>query len=372
MWTDIDNDERAFLYVNGRPVQYFGPGRYFVFRPFQKTHVARYSIKTILAELVAEELALVTEGDVAVVDVSQGERAVVRRRGRPVAWLGVGRHVVWTAERVSIGAKRDVAVTVEKLDTSALSAAPLSDDLRTITPVTDYVEVSAPSGAVALRFVDGVLEAVLPAGRHAAWLTTRKVHFSVLDLRERTLAVNGQEVMSRDRVSLRMNIAAVFRITDPVRVATVARDPDELLYLAIQLATRELVGSRTLDELLADREGLATALAPRVSTQAEKVGLLLLELGVKDLVLPGEMRTLLNRVIEAQKEAEANVILRREETAAVRSMANTAKVLSESPMLLRLKELEAYKELAAKVGQVHLVVGDGALDRLRLDIGQGR
>ena len=74
---------------------------------------------------------------------------------------------------------------------------------------------------------------------------------------------------------------------------------------------------------------------------APALGLEVLDPGVKDLVLPGEMKVLLNRVIEAQKEAEANVILRREETAATRSMAQTAKVLGENPLLVRLKELEA-------------------------------
>ena len=123
---------------------------------------------------------------------------------------------------------------------------------------------------------------------------------------------------------------------------------------------------RTLDELLATREQLGLQLMPTVRERAQSVGLELLDLGVKDLVLPGEMKTLLNRVIEAQKEAEANVILRREETAATRSMAQTAKVLAENPLLVRLKELEAYKELAAKVGQVHVVLGDGALPQLQL------
>ena len=84
-----------------------------------------------------------------------------------------------------------------------------------------------------------------------------------------------------------------------------------------------------------------TALRPAVTERAAALGLDVLDLGLKDLVLPGEMKALLNRVIEAQKEAEANVILRREETAATRSMAQTAKVLVENPLLVRLKELEA-------------------------------
>jgi regulator of protease activity HflC (stomatin/prohibitin superfamily) len=107
-------------------------------------------------------------------------------------------------------------------------------------------------------------------------------------------------------------------------------------------------------------------MSPTVKARAASMGLELIELGLKDVVLPGEMKDLLNKVIAATKEAEANVILRREETAATRSLAQTAKVLAENPLLVRLKELEAYKDLAAKVGQVHLVLGDGALERLQL------
>ena len=131
-------------------------------------------------------------------------------------------------------------------------------------------------------------------------------------------------------------------------------------------SAREAVTTRTLDELLVTRDELSRVMTPAVRERADGVGLELIELGVKDVVLPGEMKELLNKVIQAQKEAEANVILRREETGATRSMAQTAKVLSENPLLMRLKELEAYKELAAKVGQVHLVLGDGALDKLQL------
>ncbi|HET7786840.1 MAG TPA: SPFH domain-containing protein [Myxococcales bacterium] len=126
------------------------------------------------------------------------------------------------------------------------------------------------------------------------------------------------------------------------------------------------MATRTLDELLAAREELGQSLRPAVAERAAALGLELLDLGLKDLVLPGEMKALLNRVIEAQKEAEANVILRREETAATRSMAQTAKVLAENPLLVRLKELEAYKDLAGKVGQVNLVLGAGVLPQLQL------
>jgi regulator of protease activity HflC (stomatin/prohibitin superfamily) len=368
---DVGLRERAFVMVNGRAERYLGPGRHWVFRPFSRVEVERVSAACLLADLDAEQLALVPPEDLQLLTVAPHQRALVLRHGKPVKWLGPGQHQVWTLERTLVGrgSVEQVArpaVTVEGVDTSGIEAPPLRDDVRPLVPATDYVEATAPEGSVVLRYVDGVLEAVLPAGRHAAWTTTRKVLLSVVDLRERLLHVTGQEVMTKDRVSLRLNLSASFRVADARRLATVARTPDDVLYLAMQLAAREAVSTRTLDELLASRDELASQLEAEVRSRVEPVGLALLTFGVKDVILPGEMKALLNRVIEAQKEAEANVILRREETAATRSLAQTAKVLAENPLLVRLKELEAYKDLAGKVGQLHVVLGQGAVPTLQL------
>ena len=358
MRIDVNLTERALVLVDQLPVRYLGPGRHRVSAaPWRALEVRRYDTDRLLAELRPEELALVPERDLVRLTLNPDQRAVLSRRGRPLKWLQAGMHLVWTV---------DPTVTVEVLDVSGVEAAPLRDEVKALVPATDYVEATAAEGTAVLRYVDGALEAVLGPGRHAAWTVRRKVQLSVIDTREKQLAVNGQEVMTRDRVSLRLNLVAAWRVADVRRLATVARAPDEVLYVAVQLAAREAVSTRTLDELLAAREQLGLQLMPTVRERAQGVGLELLDLGVKDLVLPGEMKTLLNRVIEAQKEAEANVILRREETAATRSMAQTAKVLAENPLLVRLKELEAYKELAAKVGQVHVVLGDGALPQLQL------
>jgi regulator of protease activity HflC (stomatin/prohibitin superfamily) len=288
----------------------------------------------------------------------------VTRRGKPARWLSTGVHQIWTVERNP--RESSPAVTVEVFDVSGVETGPLRDDVRALVPASDYVEVTAAEGATVVRYVDGALEAVLGPGRFAAWTAKRKVQLVALEVRERLLPVNAQEVMTKDRVTLRLNLAVNYRVADARRLATVARAPDEVLYLAIQLASREAIATRTLDELLAAREELGQSLMPAVQARAAALGLEVLDLGLKDLVLPGEMKALLNRVIEAQKVAEANVITRREETAATRSMAQTAKVLAENPLLIRLKELEAYKELAAKVGQVHVVLGDGALPQLQL------
>ena len=364
-------NERAFVRVNGVPVRYLGPGRHWVFRPFAKVELVRINTEAIVSELHPEEVRLVPAEDLQVLHLSENQRALVTRRGRPARWLGVGEHLVWTVARRTKVNATGITETIEDIridvfDTTTVQTKPLRDDVKALVPASDYVETMAPANTVAIRFVDGVLDAVLPPGRHAAWTTERKVTFTVIDLRERLLHVTGQEVMTKDRVTLRLNLSASYKVADPERLATVAREPDDILYLAVQFVSREAVATRTLDELLASREALGGVIAPEVAKRATDVGLEVVAFGLKDIVLPGEMKALLNRVIEAQKEAEANVILRREETAAVRSMANTAKVLADNPILIRLKELEAYKELAGKVGQIHLVVGEGQMPKLNL------
>ena len=358
MRIDVSLRERVLVLVNGKPERYLGPGRHRLWLPLlANVQLEKYDTDALVADLRAEALPLVPKADLEVVTLSPTERALVSRRGRPAKWLQSGERQIWTV---------DPTVTVEVIDVSGVATEPLRDEVKALVPAADYVEATAVDGTTVVRYVDGAIDAVLGAGRHAAWQVRRKVNLAVIDLREQQLAVNGQEVMTKDRVSLRLNLTAAWRVADVRRLATVARAPDEVLYVAVQLATREAVSTRTLDELLAAREQLGLQLQPTVAQRALAVGLELLDLGVKDLILPGEMKALLNRVIEAQKEAEANVILRREETAATRSMAQTAKVLAENPLVVRLKELEAYKELAAKVGQVHLVLGEGALPQLQL------
>jgi hypothetical protein len=369
MKIDVKVNERVFLILDGAPKAYLGPGLHRVLHPFQDVKVERVAVGGLTGELDERRLALVPAGDLAVVTLGEHERALVLRRGKPALWLAAGVHQVWTVER---GVERATGATVPlievlRFDVGGVEAPLLKADVAALASAArDYVEATAAEGCVVLRYVDGRLDAVLPAGRHAAWTSARTVKLAAIDLRERVLAVNGQEVMTRDRVTLRLNVSAVVRVGDAKRLAAVASAPDEVVYLAMQLAVREAVTTRTLDELLAGRDELQRVLVPIVRERAASVGFELVELGVKDVVLPGEMKDLLNKVIQAQKEAEANVILRREETAATRSLAQTAKVLSENPLLVRLKELEAYKDLAGKVGTVHLVLGDGALEKLQL------
>ena len=126
-----------------------------------------------------------------------------------------------------------------------------------------------------------------------------------------------------------------------------------------------MVGTRTLDELLADKDALTSIIFERAKERLVDCGVSLVQVGVKDIILPGEMKTILNQVVEAQKIAEANIIKRREETAATRSLHNTAKVMEGNATLLRLKELEILERVTERIDNITVY---GGLDGLMNDM----
>ncbi|WP_299210518.1 slipin family protein [uncultured Tateyamaria sp.] len=191
----------------------------------------------------------------------------------------------------------------------------------------------------------------------------RKHGVKLVDTRWQAHEVSGQEILTRDRVSLRVNLSADYRVTDPMRAVAEARDFVGALHPSLQLAFRKTLGALTLDEVLADKVSVSADAAAQVRTDMAALGIEVGEIALKDVILPGEMRDILNQVVAAQKEAEANVIRRREETNATRSLLNTAKVMAEHPVMLRLKELEALETIAGKVER--LTVHNGAEGLMR-------
>ena len=186
-----------------------------------------------------------------------------------------------------------------------------------------------------------------------------------VDRREQVADVAGQEIMTADKVTLRVNLVVSYVVSDALRAVTAVSDHNQALYREAQLVLRAAVGTKTLDALLGDKESVGAEVRDALRARAEAIGLSVRSVGLRDIVLPGDMKTLLNQVIAAQKEAEANLIKRREETAAARSQANTAKLLAESPQLQRLKELELLKDVLDGT-HATFVLGQGDLtDQLR-------
>ena len=191
----------------------------------------------------------------------------------------------------------------------------------------------------------------------------------LLDTRPLPLEVTAQEILTRDKVSLRVTLTSFVRVSDVRQAALSSPDYQAHVYKLVQFAVREAVGGRTLDEVLNDRVSVDRQIVDHVRAALGDNGVEVTELGVKDVILPGDMRELINKVVEAEKTAQANLIRRREETAATRSLLNTAKLMEDNPTLLRLKELESLERVTEKIGRidVHASSGEGLnaiLDRL--------
>ncbi len=208
-----------------------------------------------------------------------------------------------------------------------------------------------------LLYRNGRFVGLLGPGRHRVWFLFVRERVTRVDLRTRTVQVVGQEVTTLDRVSLRMNLLGRYRVVDAVKALHLVEDYPNHLYQDLQMALRSHVAGVALDALLANKGEAGLRVLEAVRPKALDYGVELSEAGVKDLVLPGEMRAILNQVVEAQKEAEASLIRRREETAATRSLANTAALLEKNPALARLKELEALERIARQGGHVKFVTG---------------
>lgn len=345
----IGRQERGFLFHGPDYVRLLRPGVHWLWgfgRTVRKVSTASLWLTDPDVDVLLRDPEVWS--DVVVADLRDDERAIVWLDGRVHTVLGRGRTVVWKD-------LYDVKVEVVRTEPLRFAHPLLGAILETNGGKAQLQEVVVPKGARGLVHVDERLVEELGPGRYAFWKGVARVAVDVVDLREGAVDVAGQEILTADKVSLRVNLVATYRVTDARRTVEATPNLTLALYRELQLALREAVGTRTLDALLSAKDEVGRGVAEAVAPRAQLVGVQLLHAGLKDVILPGEMKTLLNQVIEAEKRAQANLISRREETAATRSLLNTAKLIEQSPVLLRLRELEAAERLASKVGSVQIV-----------------
>ncbi|EGB0973987.1 slipin family protein [Escherichia coli] len=221
--------------------------------------------------------------------------------------------------------------------------------------------VQVPAWHVGVLKIDCETQALLPPGLTAYWKINHLVDAEVVDTRLQVLEVSGQEILTKDKVNLRINLAANWRYSDVLLAFSQLTKPIDHLYRELQFALREAVGTRTLDELLEDKQVIDDVVSEQVKSRMLPFGMEIASLGVKDIVLPGDMKNILAQLVEAEKSAQANVIRRREETAATRSLLNTAKVMENNPVALRLKELETLERVAERIDNISVF---GGLDQV--------
>jgi regulator of protease activity HflC (stomatin/prohibitin superfamily) len=253
-------------------------------------------------------------------------------------------------------------------------------------------EFIIPMSFVGLLYEDGVFQRQLKPGKHE-WKTRwfaktveRTVH--LVDTRERSLTLKGQEILTRDKVAIRVSLLVYFRVVDPEAAIHNVASYEERIYEDVQLAARRFLASRDLDAILSDRNEISDAVREDVKGIASTYGVRIVRADVKDLVFPGNLREIMNQVLETERRSEAKLIEARREAEALRikydgeigmAMARIeaqkdqahlagdidreraraklaaeveeAKALREHPELLRLRELQALGEIAKAGGR---------------------
>ena len=307
-----------------------------------------------MAALVSDSHFVAETEPIAVPD---DHLALVSLDGHLAGALGAGDHYLWKAGR---------KITYELVDVKDPDGAGQYPErvFQHLSPEF-YTKIEVPEGEAALLYFGGAFQRLLSWGTHYFWQSGTQISYRLVDLRWQQLELNGQEILTADKVSLRLNFVCRYKIDDPVRAMNQHKNLTGELHALAQLAVRELVGRCRFDELLRQKESLADQSLEKLAARQTEFYVTFAEAGLRDIILPGEVREIMNQVLVAEKAAQASVITRREEVASTKSLLETSKLLEENATLYRLKEMEFIERICDKVGSISLDGGQNILEGLR-------
>jgi regulator of protease activity HflC (stomatin/prohibitin superfamily) len=365
----VKKDERALLLDRGDFAEILRPGEHLRFDPLFRLALEKFALaeprfQHRLADYLAKAEPEAVAREFHLIELGPAEIALRYENGvlaevlapntRRLYWKG---YIDLAFERIDIG----TGYAVDAKRVPELVAAHAHDPAK----LAGVVVAAVPQYHAGVLYVDGKVAGLLEAGMHYFWKFVRDLRVETVDLRLQVLEVAGQEILTRDKVPLRVNLNAGYRVTDVLAAYGKQAKPVDYLYKELQFGLRAAVGGRTLDELLEEKGQVDLAVAEHIGRRLQGFGLEVDSVGVKDIILPGDMKLLLAKVVEAEKAALANVIRRREETAATRSLLNTARVMEDNPTALRLKELETLEKVTEKIDKISVFGGlDGVLKDL--------
>ena len=292
------------------------------------------------------------------IEVGDNEIALQYENGNFKAVLTPGRYTFWKGLTNFKFVKADLSKIEIDEDIDVLSLK-----RKELIPYIRVCKVDVFEKGV--LFVNNQFEKILDPGEYYFWKNVTDVSVSRIDMRQRQLEISGQEILTRDKAGLRINFVTQYNVVDVEKAMIDNKDYEKQLYALVQLALREFIGTYTIDELLEKKEAISRYVMNELREKAGKLGVQISDCGVRDIILPGEMKDIMNQVLIAQKQAQANVITRREETASTRSLLNTAKLMEDNDMLFRLKEMEFMEKIAEQVGEITVAGNGQVIDQLK-------
>lgn len=361
----IHDHERGFLYRDNNFFNILEPGRYWLLDFYNRPEIVRFDItknefEHPRLEFLIQQFPDLMQKYFTWVDLNEHQVGLVYLNNKLSSILPPGKlKVFWKGasdvriETLNISERYEVEESLVEV----LKDLPNASKYLIMEQLNEYEQ--------GLLYINGHYVKTLSAGLYGFWSLHKSIQVRRLDLRLQNLEIAGQEILTKDKVTLRLNLSAHYLIQDTLKIINQITSYQDYLYKELQFAIREAVGTKTLDELLANKEVLNADILKFIQTKACQYGIQIEDVGIKDIILPGEMREIMNQVVLAEKVAQANLIKRREETAATRSLLNTAKLMEDNPTLLRLKELETLEKVTEKIDKISVFNGmDGLMKDL--------
>lgn len=345
--TIINENQRGFLFKNGKYVKMLTAGKYYscggkeieVVNLDQPIALTKCALDTVLNDKAVADA-------VSVIEVADRELALHFVNGKFSSVLRHGKYAFWSQID-----KHDY--TIVDISTPEVGGD-VPEYIFSKIPAIYYTKVEVSEWQKARLYFNQKFVRILDAGTYYFWKNGVNIDVGFVDTRLTQMDITGQEILTQDKVSLRINFVCNYRITDYVKILTEIDDFAEQMHVAAQLALREYVGKYKLDEILENKAQMSEFVFEKLKAKEKELFVEITDAGVKDIILPGEIREIMNTVLVAEKRAQANVITRREEVASTRSLLNTAKLMDENQTLYKLKELEYVERICENVGNINL------------------
>jgi regulator of protease activity HflC (stomatin/prohibitin superfamily) len=354
----INENQRGLLFKNGKYEKLLVPGKHIFLAGNHNVEIMNideefkpysYHLDIFLKDKILRE-------QLEVVDIVDDMIALHYVNGKYSDCLTSGKYAFWkvynTHEFRMIDIK-EPAVSEE-----------LPKFIFEVLPKRLFVKLEVAQYQKARLYYDQKFITLLNEGTYYFWNNGTKINASLVDTRILQMNIVGQEMLTLDKVALRINFVCHYKIVDYIKIFAEIQNYEEQIHVTLQLLLREYIGRYRLDEILENREQIADYAFQKLKEKESGFYVTFHDAGVKDIILPGEIRDIMNTVLIAEKKAQANVIARREEVASTRSLLNTAKLMDENQTLYKLKELEHLEKICENVGNITVSGGTDLLSQL--------
>lgn len=349
----VKDNQRGLLFKNGKYIGILTAGKYrqtrgrtveicFVNSPVEPRGC---SLETLLADKDAEK-------ELFAVTVPEQKVALIFKDGKFINVCKCGKYAFWKAQNTYEAVFADISYPLVGDDVPRYVLSRIPENI--------VRSIEVPYYAKGVLSVETKTVGTLDPGTYYFWQNGMSVDVVPVDMRKIRVVVAGQELLTRDKVSVRISYVCNYRVTDCVRFVSEVADIEDSVRNCVQLALREYVTTRTFEELLSSRKEMSDCVFAALKEKEEEFFVEFSDAGVRDVILPGEIREIMNTVLIAEKQAQANVIKRRDEYASVRAMMNTAKIIDSNPTVYKLKQLEYLENICA--GAENLNIGSSVAD----------